>query len=174
MEFWVVPNLAGLPTISGARLGLETNLGKGALVSDNGQTIASSNSFSLITPYAFTQYDDLGFFDGTDAFIIPAVTPAIQRVQVWMNCGWEPQTVGNRIIKIEKNGIDFDETGGEGLPASLIGNFATGIQSGDQAQNIVSAPIDVVVGDTFTSFAKQNSGGNLSLDDQVFGIWIVR
>ena len=174
MEFWVVPNVAGLPTISGERLGLETNLGKGALVSDNGQTITSGGSFKIITPYAFIDYDDLNFFDGTDAFIIPDIEPAIQRVQVWMNCGWEPQTTGSRMIQITKNGIDFDTTGGEGLPATIAGPFVSPIVSSDQGSNIISAPIPVVVGDVFRSIAKQTSGGSLSVDDPVFGIWIVR
>ena len=178
MQFWTVPDRAGLPTVSAEAIaqaaGITPNIFKGALVSDNGQSLSSSNQFTLLTPYAFTQYDDLSFFDGTDSFIIPDIKPAIQRVQVWFNCGWEPQTTGNRIVKIEKNGLDFDETGGEGLPASLIGNFAVGIASGDQAQNIISAPINVVPGDVFTSLAKQNSGGSLSVDDQVFGIWVVR
>ena len=177
MQFWTVPDRAGLPTVSAEAIaqaaGITPNIFKGALVSDNGQSLSSSNQFTLLTPYAFTQYDDLSFFDGTDSFIIPDIKPAIQRVQVWFQCGWEPQTTGNRIVQITINGIDFDTTGGEGMPALLTGNFAN-VSSGDQASNIISAPVNVSVGDIFRSQAKQNSGGNLSVDDQVFGIWVVR
>ena len=177
MEFWVVPNVAGLPTVTVDRLLQASFIGKGAMVRDDGITIASSNSGGDGTQQDFAAagviYDDLSFFDdGSDGFIIPVTVPAIQRVQLGFQCGWEGGTVGTRQARILKNGFSYDDNpGGVGMGGQIAPGF--GINS-DSPLSVTTLPVAVVAGDVFTVFVKQNSGGNLSVTDAVFAIWIVR
>ena len=91
MEFWVVPNAAGLPTVTAEQIAAEAGVtslqvGKGASVEQNGpQTLPQAAR----TPINFAQagaanvnYDDLGFYTDSNptVFTIPDVDPPIERV----------------------------------------------------------------------------------------------
>lgn len=186
-QFADFPNRSGLTTFNFAELqaalGLASQVGKGALIRDSGITLSSSNSGGDGTQVPFTApnlviaYDDLAFFDDAlDGFVIPDVTPAIQRVQCWMQCGWESGSTGDgtRQLRILHNGDSYDDNtlNGIGMGGQLIsGGF--GINS-DTPLHCITAPVDVAVGDVFTFFGKQNIGANLSLTDVAAAIVVVR
>ena len=85
MQFWTVPDQAGLPTVSAAAVvnegGVNPNIGKGALLFLN-SGFAVTMSVAEIT-WEDLNYDDLGFSDfptDKEAFIIPTIEPAINNV----------------------------------------------------------------------------------------------
>lgn len=92
MEFWVVPNTAGLPTVTAeqivAEAGGSPHVGKGASVEQNGtgtqvlpQAARTPVDFADNGP-ALVNYDDLGFYSDSNStvFTIPDVDPPIERV----------------------------------------------------------------------------------------------
>ncbi len=95
MEFWVVPNAQGLPTVDAAAIvkagGGASSVGKGAWVEkDNGQSIP----INVITPlidYDEIFLDELNFLGpDNDGFTIPDVDPPITRVLLSGKTTWNP------------------------------------------------------------------------------------
>ena len=99
MEFWVVPNQAGLPTVSGEQIvrdvGINPNAGKGALITlAPGSNVTTGPFLKLEWVGATVVYDDLGFFDDSVGFNIPDVDPPITRLRMWTALLWPP-TLGS-------------------------------------------------------------------------------
>lgn len=94
-EFWNVPNVAGLPTLTISRalelIGVNPNIGKGAALFRSGAPVQSIPD-STNTPMEFDElvYDELGFTSGPpfDRFTIPQTVCPIRKVQVQCHCEW--------------------------------------------------------------------------------------
>lgn len=179
MEFWVVPNAQGLPTVSGAQVvadgGINPHAGKGALISlSPGTTVADGGPFlKLVWVGAGVFYDDLGFFDDQNGFVIPDVDPPIQRVRMWTQLVW-PDATGTRGMfhsfvgsNVPITGLGFDQLPETGIAAQFYRNV------------LVSAPVEFNTGPIDTDkplncFVGQTSGGPLTISQQQMAIEVVR
>jgi len=102
MEFWTVPNNAGLPTVEAGAIvrdaGVNPNAGKGALITlAPGSNVTTGPFLKLEWVGATVVYDDLGFFDDSVGFNIPDVDPPITRLRLWTNLLW-PVTLGSLAV----------------------------------------------------------------------------
>ena len=102
-QFWVVPNVAGLPTVTASQLlgmgGIQPNVGKGAQLHRVGApvlTIPGDGSNNDIT-FDELRYDELGFVIDplpTARLVIPETDPPIRKVQAWLHCEWAANLTG--------------------------------------------------------------------------------
>ena len=158
MEFWVVPNQAGLPTVSGAAVvadgGINPNAGKGALITlAPGTTVADASTFiKLEWSGATVTYDDLGFFDDTVGFIIPDVDPPILRVRMWTFLLWPP-TLGSFAafhgfvgFNVPVTGGGFNELPETGSAVRTYRNTLAGAPIPVNSNPLNTAPLNAFVG----------------------------
>jgi hypothetical protein len=176
MEFWVVPDRAGLPTVDAAAIvaagggGASPNVGLGAWVErDAGQSIPDG----VITPvvdYDEIFLDELNFLGpDDDGFTIPNVNPPITRVMVSGQVGWNPggtvDTTRDLSFTLNGSGGTFPPTAANFLPQT---RHYVNAASQPLIMFATSIPIPVVAGDflqmTVTNFdtvARNLSGDNL-------------
>ena len=180
MQFWNVPDQAGLPTVDAAAIvgagGINPNMGKGALIARNpGSLVADGGPFlKLDWIGAGVAYDDLGFFDDQNGFVIPDVDPPIQRVRMWTHVVW-PGALGTRGMfhsfvgsNVPITGLGFDQ-----LPETgTVGQF--------YRDTLASAPINFNTGPIDTDkplncfVGQSGSGGPITLSLQQMAIEVVR
>lgn len=181
MEFWTVPNTAGLPTVDAAAVvadgGINPHTGKGALISlIPGTTVLNTGPFiKLDWVGATVEYDDLGFFDDSVGFIIPDVNPPITRVRMWTQVVWPPNLTagGTRGMfhGFVGGNVPFRGGGFDQLPEATTANH-------NYRNVLVSAPFEFgtvpFVGLPLNCFVGQTSAGTLIISVQEMAIEVVR
>ena len=183
MEFWVVPDTAGLPSVDAAAIvaagggGASPNVGKGAWVERDASQLIPASVITPVEAYDEVFLDELNFLGpDPDGFTIPNVTPAISRVMVSGQVGWVPggtvDTTRDLSFFLNGSSGDFPPDASNFLPQTR--NY---INAASQPLVIfaTSIPIPVVAGDflqltvtQFDSVSRNISGDNL------FSIVVIR
>lgn len=181
MEFWVVPNTAGLPTVDAAAIvaagggGGNGFAGQGAGIRNTGNQFIGTSIAPLI--FNTEDYDDLGFADlgaNNDRFIIPVTDPQITRVRLSVFTRWN-NTAGTqsgiRQVNISKNGSSSVNEEGNSIRRERPpdqGSF-------DALYTFTSQPFRVIAGDFFQVLALQSStSGTLGMLNCGFSIAVLR
>ncbi len=189
-QFWNAPNTAGVESFSYADLlaqitadlpppppGASVNVGLGAIARMTpDQTIANL----LISPATFDSIDldDLGFLDvGSGSprdqrFIIPDVTPTIERVVFGGTWEWKQSLNGD----VRGGDTRLNGNGPGGLFTAGAINFAATMSDPtfNNRQTINTGPVVVSVGDFFTLNLFQDSGAGLDVNQGRVWMWVIR
>ena len=146
-QFWNVPNVQGLPTLTLTeamqQIGMSVNAGKGAQMHRVGApvlTIPGDGSNNDIT-FDELVYDELGFI--VDSFptarmVIPETDPPIRKVQAWLHCEWAANLTG---AGTDVAYVSFLNTVGVGdaiQPAGILSHRFLNIPDQDEADIDVS------------------------------------
>ena len=185
-QFWNTPNVAGRESFSYAQLlaqltidlptGLSPNVGLAAV--SRGSTQSINNLLDTPIVWDTIEYDDLGFLDigsgspRDERFIVPDVTPAIERVIFGGAFFWVTNLSGDiRQINMRHN---FSEHGSF-FPEGSMQMVQNPSDAAFSARNSVnSGPVRVSVGDIFTLSAFHDSGAGLNVSTPTAWIWVIR
>lgn len=182
MEFWVVPNTAGLPTVTLEQAlgdaGSSPIIGKGAQVSRSGFPLQSIPD-STTTDMEFDDlvYDELGFIQSGPPFIeftIPQTEIPIRKVQLWIHCEWTSSLAVNGTEVTYNTFINTVGVGDSLTPGGVLSTRFVNNSNEDEAEIDVSSGhlvsfaqvsaasagpvIPFNVGDTFRARVRQTSG----------------
>ena len=175
MEFWVVPNNAGLPTVSAEQIVAAGNggfVGMGAAVRRDSQ-LSIPNSGITDVPFEFEDFDDLGFWDISNPteMVIPVTNPQITRVQfsgtLHMTNTQGGQS-GYRSLDFRSNNpTDANVRNQNRWPPN-----DNALQ--DFIRTYTGRPIAVSPGEIFTFECNQTGTGAVTLEDAIWCVTVLR